>query len=77
MTSLVEDHVKIDVALAHLVNRLLDAYTGRCSREQVEEAVGAARMALAPVNVDVFVPVLVERAARDRLDVQLADGSVK
>jgi hypothetical protein len=71
MTSLVEDHVKINVALAHVVNRLLDTYGDRCSRAQVEEAVEFARAALAPTSVEVFVAILVERAARERLDAQL------
>jgi hypothetical protein len=71
MTSLVEDHVQLNVALGHVVKRLVDAYAGRCSREEVEAAVEAARASLVPANVEVFLAVLVERAARKRLDAHL------
>jgi hypothetical protein len=70
MKSLVEDHVKIDIALRHVVNRLFDEYGDRCSREHVEAAVDEARAVLMPANVEVFVAVLIERAAREQLDAQ-------
>jgi hypothetical protein len=73
MATLAEDHVNVDVALDHVIGRLLDAYRGRCSREQVEAAVAAAHESLAGARVEVFVPILVERAARARLDDQLAE----
>jgi pyrimidine operon attenuation protein/uracil phosphoribosyltransferase len=71
MTSLAEDHVKLGAALARVVNRLVNVYAGRCSREQVEAAVEAARAALGPAAVEVFIAVLVERGARERLEAQL------
>jgi hypothetical protein len=68
VTSLVEDHVNVDLALRHLIQRLEGQYGSRRSRQQMEAAVDAAYAQLAGARVEVFVPVLVERAARKLLD---------
>jgi hypothetical protein len=60
----------MNIALRHLVNQLFDEYGDRCSRKQVETAVEQARAVLMPANVEVFVAVLIERAAREQLDAQ-------
>jgi hypothetical protein len=68
MTSMVEDHVKVEAALRHLIPRLEGEYGRRRSRSQIEEAVNAAYARFADARVEVFVPVLVERAAHRLLD---------
>jgi hypothetical protein len=72
MTSLVEDHINVDVALGHLITRLSSEYGPSRSREAIEAAVRTARAQLSSAQVEVFVPILVERAARELLD---AEGS--
>jgi hypothetical protein len=75
MTSLTEDHVDVHIALRHIVDRLIDAYGTRCTRHQIVAAVRAAQDDLAGARVQVFVPILVERQARARLEELLGSAA--
>jgi hypothetical protein len=47
--------------------RLRDAYRDRCPIEQIDQAFDDAIRALDDARVQTFVPVLIERAVRERL----------
>jgi hypothetical protein len=73
MTTMLEDHVNVERALRHLTQRLEGLYRHRRSRRQIEAAVEAAFAELSGARVEVFIPVLVERAARRQLDKEAGD----
>ncbi|MEA5366492.1 hypothetical protein VA596_43670 [Amycolatopsis sp., V23-08] len=56
-----------DESFEALASRLIDEY-GPGRRDDVEAAVAAERRRLDEAEVRSFLPVLVERAVRDRLD---------
>jgi hypothetical protein len=68
MSTLVDRHVDDAVATRHIVERLVAAYTGCRSAGEVERAVLAAREKLSGARVRVFVPIFIERLARETLD---------
>ena len=61
-------HQQIDADIPRIAQRLSIAYAGRRSTAQVAAAVAKAAGDLATSRVWQYVPILIERMARDALD---------
>jgi hypothetical protein len=61
-------HVKDATAMRHLTRRLVERYAGRYTPDEVEQVIGEVHERLAQQRIQAFVPLLVERAARETLD---------
>lgn len=69
MTSL---HVREDTELAHLVARLKIQFAEQLPDHEIERTVSDAAAELADAPIRVFVPLLIERDARERLRARVA-----
>jgi hypothetical protein len=58
----------VDVQVAHVSDRLVLEYAGRVPDEVVRTIVNETYHAYVPARVTQFLPVLVDRAVRQRLD---------
>lgn len=65
-------HVREDVELAHLTARLKAQFADRVTDTEIERTVTEASADLASAPIRVFVPLLVERGARERLRARVA-----
>lgn len=75
MSTLVGPRVDDAVATKHIVGRLVAAYASCHSAGEVESAVLAAREKLSGARVRVFVPIFIERLARETLDRSIRDAN--
>lgn len=57
----------LDEHLAHLTGRLIEEYAEKVGANSVREAVDSARIDLRDATVTKYLPVLIERSARDRI----------
>ena len=66
---LLTDHVlDEDAAIRLLTRRLIRDYSGRFRADEVEKVVAEVRGEFASAKVRMFVPILVERKSRERLE---------
>lgn len=66
---LLTDHVlDEDAAVRVLTRRLIRDYSGRFEADEVEKVVAEVRDEFANAKVRMYVPILVDRKARERLE---------